>query len=76
MKFRVGKPAVSVQKPEVSVRKPEVSVRKPEVLVRNPEVSSKFFELETSIQVVFRNASVAETRNFELLYKCVKLSTV
>jgi hypothetical protein len=73
MKFRFEKPEVSVQKsqsfgskseisvqnPEFSVRIPEVSVRKPEVWVQNPEVSGKFFEFETSVKVVFRNASVA-----------------
>jgi hypothetical protein len=52
---------VSVQKPEVSVQKPEVSVRKPEISVQNPEVSSKIFELETSVKIVFWNASVTET---------------
>jgi hypothetical protein len=66
-KFLFEKPEVLVRKPEVSVRKPEVSVRKPEVSVKNPEVSVKNFELETSVKVVFRNASVAKTRNFELL---------
>jgi hypothetical protein len=57
---------VSGRKNEVSVRKPKVSVRKPEVSVQNPEVSGTIFELETSVKVVYRNASVAETRNFEL----------
>jgi hypothetical protein len=64
----VVKPKVSVRKPEVSVRKPEVLVQKPEVLVRKPEVWFKIVELETSVKVVFRNASVAETQNFESLY--------
>jgi hypothetical protein len=47
--------------------KPEVSVQKPEVSVEKPEVSGKIFELETSIKIIFLNALVAETRNFELL---------
>jgi hypothetical protein len=60
-------------------KKHEVSVRKPEVSVRKPEVSGKNFEPETSVKVVFRNASVAETRNFDLLcwtkfYKFLKIS--
>jgi hypothetical protein len=59
-KFRFENPKFRFEKPEVSVRKPEVSVRK-------PEVSGKIFELEISVKVVFRNASVAQTRNFELL---------
>jgi hypothetical protein len=63
----VRKPEVSLQKPEVSVRKSEVSVQNPEVPVLNPEVPGEIFELEISVKVVFRNASVAETRNFELL---------
>jgi hypothetical protein len=63
---------VSVKKPGISVRKPEVSVRKLEVSVQNPEVSGKFFEFEISVKVVFRNASVAETRNFELLCKSMQ----
>jgi hypothetical protein len=41
--------------------------KKSEVSARYPEVSGKIFELETSIKVVFQNASVAETRNFKLL---------
>jgi hypothetical protein len=52
------------QKHEVSGRNFEVSVE-PKVSVQNPEVSGKIFELETSVKVVFRNASLAETRNFE-----------
>jgi hypothetical protein len=61
------KPEVLVLKPKVLVQKPEVLIRKSEVSVRKPEVSGKIYELETSVKVVFRNASVAETRNFELL---------
>jgi hypothetical protein len=68
--FGFQKSEVSVGKPEVSVGKPEVSVRKPEVSVRKPEVSGKFFELETSVKVVFQNASVAETKNFKLQRVC------
>jgi hypothetical protein len=49
------------------VRKPEISIRKSEVSVQNLKVSDKIFELKTSVKVVFRNASVAETQNFELL---------
>jgi hypothetical protein len=41
--------------------------RTKKISVQNPEFSGKIFELETSVKVVFRNASVAETRNFELL---------
>jgi hypothetical protein len=52
-KFRVGKTKIQFEKPAV--------------LVQNPEVSGKIFELKTSVKAVFRNASVAETRNFELL---------
>jgi hypothetical protein len=63
----VQKPEVSIGKPEVSVGKPEVSVGKPEISVEKPEVPDKSFELETSVKVFFRNASVSETRNFELL---------
>jgi hypothetical protein len=48
-------------------KKHVVSVRKPNVSVRKLEVLGKIFELETSVQVVIRNASVTETRNFELL---------
>jgi hypothetical protein len=69
MKFRVGNtkfrcenPKFQFEKPEVLVRKLEVSVRKPEVSVQNPEVSGKFFELETSVKVIFRNASVAKPK--------------
>jgi hypothetical protein len=69
-KFWFENPEVSVRKPEVSVRKPEVSARKPEASARKPEVSGKNFKLETSVKVVFRNASVAETRNFNLLCTC------
>jgi hypothetical protein len=69
------------QKHEVSRRKHEVSFtktrsfgsknpkfwfEKPEVSVQNAEVSGKIFEHETSVKVVFRNALVAEIRNFEL----------
>jgi hypothetical protein len=53
MKFRFENPKFRFEKPEVSDRK--------------PEISGKIFELETSEKVVFRNSSVAETRNFELL---------
>jgi hypothetical protein len=42
--------------------------QKYEVSVRKPEVWFKIVELETSVKVVFRNASVAETQNFELMY--------
>jgi hypothetical protein len=66
----------SVRKPEVSVQKPEVLVRKPEVSVQNPKASGKYFELETSVKVVFRNALVAETQNFELLCSWAKLNCV
>jgi hypothetical protein len=55
------------QKHEVSVLKPKVSVQKPEVSVENPEVLDTIFGLETFVKVVFRNASVAETRKFQLL---------
>jgi hypothetical protein len=54
------KSEVLVGKPEASDRKPEVSFPKPEVSVRKPEVSGKFFELETTVKVVFRNVSVAD----------------
>jgi hypothetical protein len=64
MKFRVGNTKFRVEKPEVLVRKSEISVQKPEVSVRKPEALCKVFELETSVKVVFRNASVAETKNF------------
>jgi hypothetical protein len=46
---------------------PKFRLKNPEVSVQNHEVSGKIFELETSLKVVFRNASVAETQNFELL---------
>jgi hypothetical protein len=65
--FGVKNPKFWFEKLEVSLRKPEVLVRKPKVSVRKPEVSGKIFEFETSVKVVFRNASVAETRNFKLL---------
>jgi hypothetical protein len=55
------------EKLEVLVRKPEVLVRKAEVSFRKPDVSGKNFELETSVKIVFQNASVAETRNYKLL---------
>jgi hypothetical protein len=63
----VQKPEISVRKTEVSIKKHEVSGQKPEVSVRKPVVSGKIFELETYVKAVFQNASVAETRNFELL---------
>jgi hypothetical protein len=44
------------------------NVPKPKVSVQNPKVSGEIFELETSVKVVFRNASVAGTQNFELLF--------
>jgi hypothetical protein len=67
-KFWFENPEVSVQKSRSFGLKTPSFGKKTEVSVKNPKVSSKIFELETSVKVVLRNASVAETQNFELLY--------
>jgi hypothetical protein len=77
--FRLAE--TSIETPEVSVGRKKIlcktknfalktrnfGFREHEVSVRKPEVSGKIFELETSVKVVFRNASAVETesRNFE-----------
>jgi hypothetical protein len=75
----VRKPTVSVQNrsfgskiPKFRFDNPQYSF-KTEVSVRKPEVSGAFFEFATSVKVVFRNASVADTRNFDLLCKFFSL---
>jgi hypothetical protein len=53
-------------------KNPKFWLENPKFRLENPvenEVSGKIFELETSVKVVLLNASVAETRNFELLCK-------
>jgi hypothetical protein len=66
-----------VGKTKFRLEKPKVSGQNPEVSFQNPEVSGKIFELEISVKVVFRNALVAVTRNFELLrIKTSKISTL
>jgi hypothetical protein len=67
MKFRLGNTKFWFKTPKFRFEKSEVSVKQLQVSGRKSEVSSKILDPETSVKVVLRNASVAETRNFELL---------
>jgi hypothetical protein len=43
-------------------KKPKFQFENPKFRFENPK---KIFELETFVKILFRNASLAETRNFE-----------